>query len=146
MIRELPVGSPSVRTDERSPAPARPVSTGKFPVVELFGPTIQGEGALAGQVSFFLRTGFCSYKCLWCDSMHAVDPKQVKKNASYMTAREIFEALVLISSLGERSKRDKHRPWVTLTGGDPVLWDQTELVSLLYFGGFRVAVETQGSL
>lgn len=53
----------------------------KFPVVELFGPTIQGEGAVAGQFSHFVRFGGCPRRCSWCDSMHAVLPEEVQKNA-----------------------------------------------------------------
>ena len=42
-------------------------------VVEIFGPTIQGEGALIGEPTVFVRTGGCDYRCSWCDSLHAVD-------------------------------------------------------------------------
>src|SRR5215831_3988340 len=35
-------------------------------VDEIFGPTIQGEGALAGAVSMFVRLGGCDYRCAWC--------------------------------------------------------------------------------
>jgi len=52
-----------------------------IPVLEIFGPVIQGEGPLAGQVSHFVRLGLCDYRCSWCDSMFAVDPAQVKEHA-----------------------------------------------------------------
>ena len=42
-------------------------------VSEIFGPTIQGEGALIGQPTIFVRTGGCDYRCSWCGTMHAVD-------------------------------------------------------------------------
>ena len=42
-------------------------------VSEIFGPTIQGEGALIGEPTVFVRTGGCDYRCSWCDSLHAVD-------------------------------------------------------------------------
>jgi len=44
-------------------------------VSEIFGPTIQGEGALIGQPTVFVRTGGCDYRCSWCDSLHAVDSR-----------------------------------------------------------------------
>lgn len=113
----------------------------KFPVVELFGPTIQGEGALCGKVSYFLRTGGCSLKCVWCDSMHAVLPKEVKKNATYMNEDDIVTVLSELSTTGHRKDT-----WITLTGGDPVMWDFTALTTKLHFEGFQIAVETQGSL
>jgi len=38
----------------------------KFPVMEIFGPTIQGEGALIGMPTHFVRLGGCTYRCAWC--------------------------------------------------------------------------------
>jgi len=110
---------------------------GRFPIIELFGPTIQGEGALAGVRSHFVRFGGCPYRCKWCDSMHAVDPKQVKANAAWETPEHIRERL------------DTLRPseWVTLSGGDPVMWDLDPLVHLLNTDGkYAVAVETEGAM
>ena len=47
--------------------------TADIRVSEIFGPTIQGEGALIGLPTVFVRTGGCDYRCSWCDSLHAVD-------------------------------------------------------------------------
>lgn len=113
----------------------------KFPVVELFGPTLQGEGALAGHVSYFLRTGGCSYRCSWCDSMHAVDPRQIKQGARWMTTTEIIEEVQ-----GLLPPSGKKRSWMTLTGGDPCLWDLSPVICRLNDLGLRAAVETQGRL
>jgi 7-carboxy-7-deazaguanine synthase len=112
----------------------------KIPIIELFGFTIQGEGALAGQVSHFIRFGFCGYSCTWCDSMHAVDPAKVKENARYLLSQQIVDEVVALQPNYDK----KWLPWVTLTGGDPCLWDLTEVVQGLHIAGFRVAVETQG--
>lgn len=114
----------------------------KFPIIELFGPTMQGEGALAGQVSYFIRFGFCGYRCTWCDSMHAVDPTKVRANARYLLPQQIVDE---VSAL-QPYLNAKFVPWVTLTGGDPCLWDLTEVVYRLHVANFRVAVETQGWL
>jgi 7-carboxy-7-deazaguanine synthase len=46
-----------------APARATPVSTRTYPVIEIFGPTIQGEGAEAGLATHFLRVGGCDYRC-----------------------------------------------------------------------------------
>jgi len=35
-------------------------------ISEIFGPTIQGEGALAGRLTVFVRTGGCDSRCNWC--------------------------------------------------------------------------------
>ena len=105
----------------------------KYPVIELFGPTVQGEGILAGLPTNFLRFGGCGYNCSWCDSMHAVDPEQVKKNRTMMSVEEILESL----------RGLPRAPWLTLTGGDPCMHKGlSELIYALY--PIRVAVETQG--
>lgn len=42
-------------------------------VSEIFGPTIQGEGALIGEPTVFVRTGGCDYRCVWYNTMHTVN-------------------------------------------------------------------------
>ncbi|CUH42006.1 7-carboxy-7-deazaguanine synthase [Ruegeria atlantica] len=42
-------------------------------ISEIFGPTVQGEGALIGQPTVLVRSGGCDFRCSWCDSLHAVD-------------------------------------------------------------------------
>ena len=36
----------------------------KIPVIEIFGPTIQGEGMVVGQKTMFVRTAGCDYPVL----------------------------------------------------------------------------------
>ncbi|KKL86523.1 hypothetical protein LCGC14_1943840, partial [marine sediment metagenome] len=107
----------------------------KFPVMELFGPTIQGEGIIAGRRSHFIRFGGCPFRCKWCDSMHAVDPEKVKANAKWLTAGEICDATCTLAP----------SRWVTLTGGDPVMWNLMPLIEVLS-RNFNIAVETEGAL
>lgn len=107
------------------------------PVMEVFGPTIQGEGIMTGTITHFLRTGGCPLRCSWCDSMPAVDPEQVKLNATRMTPGEMFSALETLPGA----------PWLTLTGGDPCMWKELgDLIYMCNTRDIRVAVETQGSL
>src|SRR3954453_23079289 len=87
-------------------------STRTFPVIEIFGPTIQGEGAEAGLPRHFVRLGGCDYRCSWCDTMYAVDPATVRATSERLLAAEIVERL----------ERLEGRPeWVTLSGGNPAL-------------------------
>lgn len=121
-----------------APTPVRRRRTGHatLPVVELFGPTVQGEGPDAGLPAYFVRLGGCDWRCKWCDSMHAVDPVQVRASAERLTAGEIAARIRSLLPGPEL---------VVLTGGNPALHDLTELVAELRAGGLRVAVETQGS-
>lgn len=107
-----------------------------LPVIEIFGPTIQGEGPLAGQRSHFVRFGGCSYRCDWCDSEHAVEPKLVKQNRTMLSGHEIAEKLCRLS----------RAQWVTLTGGDPCMHGLEGLIGELNLCNFRVSIETQGAI
>ncbi len=106
-----------------------------FPVTEVFGSTIQGEGPDAGLPVKFVRFGGCDYQCSWCDSLHAVLPEHVRQ-APRLTAEEVVDALNAL---------DGGATTVVLSGGNPVLHDLGELVSLLFDAGYRTTVETQGS-
>lgn len=112
-----------------------PIDNRRFPVVEIFGPTVQGEGALAGTVSHFVRFGGCDYECAWCDSAPAVLPGLVR-SAPRSDAGEILSQLQNLP----------WAPWVTLSGGNPALHDLDFLVSRLRPDlDAKIAVETQGS-
>lgn len=108
-----------------------------FPVIELFGPVLQGEGRMIGTPTLFARFGYCDYRCSWCDTLYAVLPEEVQRAATQMTAIEIRERLRAL---------DATVPWVTLSGGNPAMHDLSELVELLHADGRKVAVETQGTV
>jgi 7-carboxy-7-deazaguanine synthase len=108
-----------------------------LPVVEVFGPTIQGEGPDAGTPAYFVRFGGCDFRCRWCDSMHAVDPGQVRTNADNLSALEIVERLRALADGPQL---------VVISGGNPALHELGEVVERLHADGKAVAVETQGSV
>lgn len=108
-----------------------------IPVLEIFGPTVQGEGMVIGQKTMFVRTAGCDYRCSWCDSAFTWDGS-AKDQIRRMTAEEIWDELRRIGQ-----DRFSH---VTLSGGNPALLPQLGgLVALLQREGIAVAVETQGS-
>ncbi len=113
-----------------------PTQAQLIPVVEIFGPTIQGEGAEAGIPTHFVRLGGCDYRCSRCDTMYAVDPEVVRATAEKLTSQEI---VARVEGLAGRPD------WVTISGGNPALHTVDGVVSGLHGAGFRVAVETQGS-
>ena len=108
----------------------------KIPVIEMFGPVIQGEGAMIGVQTFFLRTGGCDYDCTMCDSRHAIDQEEIRKRATYMTPEQIGEELL---------KQMEHTTWVTFSGGNPCLWPLMDVIVYLGTAGKKIAVETQGT-
>jgi 7-carboxy-7-deazaguanine synthase len=124
------LATPAIETHQRTMAVVG------LPVIEIFGPTIQGEGPEAGVPAYFVRFGGCDYRCAWCDSMHAVDPAEVRANAERLTTEQI------VQRLGELPVGPD---LVVLSGGNPALLDLGALVLALKRDGRRVAVETQGS-
>lgn len=106
-------------------------------IAEIFGPTIQGEGALIGEPTVFVRTGGCDYRCAWCDSLHAVD-------TAY---RHTWAAMPTDAVWTEVRRLSKGKPLtVSLSGGNPAIQDFTQLIALGHAQGYRFACETQGSI
>lgn len=106
-------------------------------IAEIFGPTIQGEGALIGQPTVFVRAGGCDYRCSWCDSLHAVESKY-RHDWAVMEAAEIMAEVARLS--GQRPLT------VSISGGNPAIQDFGPVIALGREQGYRFACETQGSV
>ena len=110
----------------------------RYPVIEIFGPTVQGEGMVIGQKTAFVRMAGCDYRCVWCDSAFTWDGTG-KDEIRQMTAEEIVEELDRITG-----NTVAH---VTISGGNPALLPHLDgLIKALHARGFEVALETQGSI
>jgi 7-carboxy-7-deazaguanine synthase len=109
-----------------------------YRVVEIFGPTLQGEGAMAGARTHFVRLGGCDFRCSWCDTPYAVLP-EYKQTWGEMNTSDIEEALLGLAGPSRCG-------WVTLSGGNPALYDCGPLIDALHEVGYRVAMETQGTV
>jgi 7-carboxy-7-deazaguanine synthase len=106
-------------------------------ISEIFGPTIQGEGALIGEPTVFIRAGGCDYRCAWCDSLHAVDTS-FRHDWAKMTASDVWQKVRHLSG---------GRPLtVSLSGGNPAIQDFAPVIALGKPEGYRFACETQGSI
>ncbi|MCX2725053.1 7-carboxy-7-deazaguanine synthase QueE [Roseibium salinum] len=106
-------------------------------VSEIFGPTIQGEGALIGQPTVFVRTGGCDYRCKWCDTLHAVD-SAYRDQWCPMTPEAVMMQVEILSG-GQPLT-------VSLSGGNPAIQPLGDLIDLGHAEGYRFALETQGSI
>ena len=105
-------------------------------ISEIFGPTIQGEGALVGVPTVFVRTGGCDFRCSWCDTLYAVEPR-FKADWALMSATAIMAEVTRLSGAQPLL--------VTLSGGNPALQPLSDLLTLGQQHGYTFAVETQGS-
>jgi len=107
-----------------------------IPISEIFGPTLQGEGALIGTPTVFVRTGACDYRCNWCDTLYAVLP-EYKHEWTPMPPAQIVEKVLELSG--------DNPILVTISGGNPALHDLEELLELGHQQGLTFALETQAS-
>lgn len=110
----------------------------QIPVVEIFGPTMQGEGLVVGMRTVFIRFGLCDYECKMCDSLHAVLPDRVRENARWITQKEIASEVIDLCARTNCT-------WVTFSGGNPCIHDLTWLCEELLDAGLYITVETQGT-
>lgn len=110
-----------------------------YAVSEVYGPVCQGEGALIGKPTIFVRLGGCDYRCAWCDSLYAVLP-QFRKEWAKTTAAAITEHVAALLPAGHTFGH------VTLSGGNPAIHPCRDLIAALHTRGYRVAIETQGSI
>ena len=110
---------------------AAPVSDRRYLVKEMFGPTLQGEGAHAGRAVVFLRFAACNLACPGCDTDFSPD------GAVRMTAAEILARLHVLDT------GNTYR--VVVTGGEPTLQWDAALSAAVRGAGFRVHMESNGT-
>src|SRR5687768_2015845 len=100
-------------------------------VQEIFGPTLQGEGAHAGRPCVFLRFAACNLACTWCDTDFA------PANATRLDAAAITARLL---------EHDVHRArLVIVTGGEPALQWDAPLADAVRDAGFTAHMESNGT-
>lgn len=100
-----------------------------YPVMEQFY-TIQGEGAFSGYAAWFIRLAGCDVGCVWCDVKDSWDASGYPK----------FTA----SALAAEAKKSGARI-VVITGGEPAMYDLTELTQSLKNEGLQVHLETSAA-
>lgn len=100
-----------------------------LPVMEHFY-TIQGEGFYTGEAAYFVRLGGCDVGCVWCDVKESWD-------ASIHPQLSVNQIVELIVESGAKL--------CVITGGEPAMYDLTQLVNVLHQNHIRVHIETSGA-
>lgn len=108
-----------------------------IPVVEIFGPTVQGEGPNVGARCIFVRVKGCSFRCKWCDSSFTWNDHE--SDVRYYAPEELAYHLIDMCKI----HNCKH---VVLTGGNPCMYDFSKVLSELKSSQIQVDIETQGDL
>lgn len=101
----------------------------QYPLMEHFY-TVQGEGANAGTAAYFLRLGGCDVGCVWCDVKDSWEADKHPKVS-------VDEMVDFAQKAGAAS--------VVITGGEPAMYDLTELTTALKNAGMAVWIETSGA-
>jgi 7-carboxy-7-deazaguanine synthase (Cx14CxxC type) len=120
-----------------------------YSVKEIFY-TLQGEGANAGTPAVFLRFAGCNLwsgreqdrataVCRFCDTDFT--GTDGPGGGKFRTAAALAQAVV-----AKWPKRMKARRFVVCTGGEPLLQLDRALTAALHARGFRIAIETNGTL
>lgn len=102
--------------------------------------SLQGEGVRAGTANLFLRFAGCNLKC--DTDPGPLSPGGFKCDTEFMSGRKLT-AEEIVKELKEAGGACD---WVILTGGEPCLQVDDELVAALHGVGYKVGIETNGSL
>lgn len=116
----------------------------RYKVNEVFK-TIQGEGVRAGTVNIFVRFSGCNLTC-----QMEPGPKSIGgfDCDTEFASGEWFALPDLIAWIKKEADGDYEKKcrWVVMTGGEPALQVDSDLVKALQAEGFQIAIETNGSI
>ena len=108
-------------------------------IVEVFGPTFQGEGPNLGRRCGFIRLADCNLACGWCDTRYSWD-WDTHDRAAEVTERTVQGVLDQVEAMDV--------PLVIITGGEPLLQKHKGLGELLLACqalGIETNIETNGT-
>lgn len=95
--------------------------------------TIQGEGPFSGVPATFIRLAGCNLQCPGCDT-------------EYTSERQLFAPWQLRRRITESPQHKRDGRLVVFTGGEPFRQNIGPTVYKLVNNGFRVQIETNGTL
>lgn len=99
---------------------------------EIFA-SLQGEGLRQGEPTLFIRLSGCNLRCGFCDTREAWEGGRER------SVPDILEEV-------RRAIKAWPTDWVCLTGGEPLLQNLEDLAAALKAEGFKLQIETNGTL
>lgn len=112
--------------------------------------TIQGEGFFTGVPSVFIRLQGCPVGCAWCDTKQTWEVNEQDKSplGDILIKQEDSPSWVecsaddLLKVYQEQKYSAKH---IVITGGEPCIYDLTELTKAFESIGCQCQIETSGT-
>lgn len=92
--------------------------------------TLQGEGRHSGNAAYFIRLGGCDVGCVWCDVKESWDAESHPKMS--------------VARIVEQAKSTPTKIAV-ITGGEPAMYDLTNLCNGLHEANLQTHIETSGA-
>jgi 7-carboxy-7-deazaguanine synthase len=91
--------------------------------------TIQGEGPFHGEAAIFIRMAGCNFQCPGCDTDYTSTRTKMNPHEVVKKCQQIGKGYLVV-----------------LTGGEPFRQNITLMVKHLLRSGYRVQIETNGTL
>jgi 7-carboxy-7-deazaguanine synthase (Cx14CxxC type) len=118
-------------------------------IVKEIYPTLQGEGANTGRAAVLCRFAGCNLwsgrekdrataTCTFCDTQFL--GTDGPNGGRFATAAELADTVASVWGEGSDER------FVVCTGGEPLLQLDADLISRLHEHGFRIAIETNGTI
>lgn len=112
--------------------------------------TIQGEGSFTGVPAVFVRLQVCDVGCAWCDTKQTWDANpEDEQGLSQIIAKTSdsptwcsVRAADIVANYQAQGYTAKH---IVITGGEPCLYDLTELTLAFEAIGCQCQIETSGT-
>lgn len=106
----------------------------RYMVNEIFF-SLQGEGVRTGTPNLFLRFSGCNQEC-------TIETQGFECDTDFSAGR----LMVVEEIIKEFGRIGSDCEWVILTGGEPALQLDGELIDALHEAGYKLAIETNGSV
>lgn len=119
-----------------------------YPINEIFY-TLQGEATFAGLPSVFVRLQGCDVGCAFCDTKHTwkLGSENVISKEEVLAKLNDSEkyANFTVDNLLQEIKKYKNCRHVVFTGGEPGIFNLSEIMNILENQGYVTQIETSAT-